>query len=1249
MPLSPVVGEGQFSLLSMSIFRCGCAALAAALVLGAREGVAEVRIVDQGPSRLRVEYAADGPDRQQAGRSYLVGLPLEGEVQLEVVEAVRRVEEAAGRSSEKRPRGPVYLGEEGFIRDQRVVELVFAPRQEEDGRLVAYERVVADLRFTGAGETRGRRRRDRWGEEFLRQTLLNYDQARKWRRRRGAGKVVSLDDGLQAEGMILLRVQVREEGLYRVTGGDLEELGIGLRDVDPASLRLFYGGGRPLPLTIEEPPLARREIGLVVEDGGDGRFDEEDFVLFYGEPVSRWEYETEQGQHRYLHNLYTYENVYWLGVGGDVPRRELASRSGALREAAPQRPQSFRVRVHQESEQFVVAQTYTIKSGYDWYWEDFHGNARNFPALVRAAVDEPVDIRLRFLKLFNSQEGRALQPRFTVKWNEEEVGEIAYQSSLDFTGELQTARGPKEGLNQLGLFHDNAETARLDWYELEYSRGFAAERGELLFESPVAEGVAEFRLTGFAEERPRIFEVSEDLVEIRDLAYEAAAGPAGWKRPVRLEVDRKSSLKTAGQGAEYLVITHADFGAAAERLAGWRARDGRFGAPLRTMVVDVEDIYDEFSGGLLDPTAIRNFLHFAYEHWDPAPFFVVLLGDGTYDYKNNSGTSTGNWVLAYQDGDSTYDEWYVRAAGDDVLPDMAIGRLPVQTVAEADIVVDKVVEYDRQPEMGPWQSRVLLVADDLSNPDKSYEVETYFLIDAEDMAQNLLPEHLDLIKLYLAQFPLEGRTKPRARAEFIRRFNEGALILTFLGHGNPDVLAHERMFVVSRDLGEIDNGRRLPLFYTAASQVGVFDDPVRTSMPEALLKLPSGGVIGMISATRVGFHDSNMILADQFHWQMYRTERSHVPVGLALMEAKQMVPINGLDRRNIQRYSLFGDPATRLAVPRYQVEIQVPDSLRALGEVLIEGRVLDMAREPAADFDGRVWVQAFDSAVDTRLDGLFYRQIGVALFRGLFPVEGGGFSAAFRVPKDITYRGTNGRISAYAWGDGHPAAFGEVSGLVLAGTAAGVELDQEGPEIVIGFQGQESFTSGGEIPRHAVLRAVISDPSGINVTGETGHEIELTVDQEAIKVTEFFSVRGGDYREGILEYPLPALEPGVHEIRLKAWDSFNNSARAQVLVQASDRDEFALANVLFHPNPLRAGGGHFTYDLSVRARSVRIQVFSLGGKRVDEVEGETRLGFNQVAWNPAAGLANGAYLYRVQVESEDGREIARTAVIQVMK
>jgi len=209
-----------------------------------------------------------------------------------------------------------------------------------------------------------------------------------------------------------------------------------------------------------------------------------------------------------------------------------------------------------------------------------------------------------------------------------------------------------------------------------------------------------------------------------------------------------------------------------------------------------------------------------------------------------------------------------------------------------------------------------------------------------------------------------------------------------------------------------------------------------------------------------------------------------------------------------------------------------------------------------------------------------------------------------------------------------------------------VEADVEGPEISLRFEGAKGTT----IPRQTVLLASIADPSGINITGETGHEIELAIDGELFTLTELYSVQGGDYRQGVIEFPLPELETGKHEIRLKAWDNFNNSSRTTMTVNVADDGEgdAGLANVLFYPNPMRESG-YFTYNLEDDMRAVQIEVFSLAGRLIEQLDGQTRAGYNQVLWTPPAGLANGAYIYRIEAERESGAAVAHRAVLQVAK
>ena len=1256
-----------------------------------------VSIVEERPDGLRLLYEAKRGHADDSGfeggepielnpdeiRSLIcacaIGIPLDAKVTVDVVEA-RVLGWSDGEFDNSvgslRTDGPVVLDGVGLARDQRVARLAFGPSRK-DGQLLAYGRVVVDVNFdTGLTVSTPGSRQDRWGEMMYRSGVLNYEQARGWRQppRRPASKLSQ--DALESHQAVKISV-TGKPGMVRVSGQDLIDAGVNLGDVDPARMRLLYGSGLTLGRArTVSPGIDPRESALVVEDGGDGSFDREDYVLFFGVSPDRWD-QTGTGEYVWRHNLYTEENVYFLELGGRADGRRAGVVSGDLSDPEPMVTEQYIERLHVEDELFILRQFHQIPTGYDWYMEDFRGNARNFSTVIRDAVaTEPVHVRLSFWG--SSDEVH----RFEIRWNGTPVEDIRYSGSGKSTVEIEAAEGPVEGLNQVGLFHQDTFSTRLDWYELEYARKLSAESGELIFDwlgasrlspSASASGVAEFRLSGF-DERPRIFDTSEifELTEVTDFVYDETEGTVAfqasfdgsgrhpryfvsaasrWRRPARIELESRSSLKSPDNGAEYVIITHGDFRNASERLAAWRAEDDRFGLPMSTTVVDVSDIYDEFSAGLLDPMAIRSFVNYAVDNWNPSPFFILLVGDGTYDYKNNSGASHTNWMPAFQEGDHTYDEWYVRVEGDDRIPDLAIGRLPVRSGTQAEDLVDKLINYDRSPEVGPWQARALVVSDDVNNPQKPEQLESFFIYDSETLSRNYMPADLNLDKLYIGQFPIEGRTKPQARDAFIEEFNKGALILTYVGHGNPETLAHEQMFVLSRDISLIDNGRRQPFMYTAASQVGVFDDPSRQSMPEVLLNLPDAGVIGFISATRVGYHGSNMLLAFEFHRRMYRSGETHVPVGLALTVAKMVVDVGESpdERGNVQRYSLMGDPAMRLARPRLTVELDGPGEVKALEEVHVSGRVLNSAGTLDTGRSGNVWLQAFDSTARSILEGQIFLQIGAPVFRGLVAVENGRFELSYRIPKDIAYsEEALGRVSAYVWSDGEPAAYGSLEGILVAGTDLQVEPDEDGPMITVGFRGQSQFSSGDFVSSRPALETVIDDPGGINITGEVGHEIEVTVDDETFTATEFFSSRNGSYQSGVLEYELPQLEPGTHELSLKAWDSFNNSSSAQVVVEVAERNVTPLGDLLFYPNPM-AESGHFTYTLAVEAESVRISIFTLAGRFVDKLEVVGEPGYNQIAWVPSTSLANGSYLYHVEVELDSGERFELTDALQVVQ
>ena len=273
---------------------------------------------------------------------------------------------------------------------------------------------------------------------------------------------------------------------------------------------------------------------------------------------------------------------------------------------------------------------------------------------------------------------------------------------------------------------------------------------------------------------------------------------------------------------------------------------------------------------------------------------------------------------------------------------------------------------------------------------------------------------------------------------------------------------------------------------------------------------------------------------------------------------------------------------------------------------------------------------------------------GAPIFRGLLPVVQGRFETLFRVPKDITYGGSEGRMAAYAW-DGRVSAYGSAGPFALVGTGESVPPDGEGPEIEFNLDGRQLADDQQVVgvSGPGLLQARLRDPSGINVTGEIGHRIELRIDGERTDVTKHYESTV-DYREGVLQVQLPVLEPGRHTLQLEAWDTYNNWAEKRIEFRVSDSAE-GLSDVLFHPTPLRHDGGFFTFVLSQTFDSVHIRVFSVTGRLVAALRGTGQRGYNQIAWRPDQELANGTYLYKISASRLDGSSSQGNGVIQVVR
>ena len=283
-------------------------------------------------------------------RSCTVGIPPDSEVEMEVVDArvAARVHgPEAGELFAGTAQGPVELGERGLLRRQEVVALGFGPRLDGE-ELTVFDRIEVELRFSSNLTSNRRFRADKWGEMLYRNTLVNYEQARSWRLPAMGPAAGKMADGSALSGEVL-RITVRKNGLYKVTGGDLADAGIPLETIDPEHLRMLYGGGRVLGLQRAViQGLRVRDIPVLVEDGGDGRFDAGDFLLFYGEATERWDYHRGDDRYFWRANPFTEENAYFLDAGAEVQGRRMRQRSGSRDHGSPRPVDSYRERLHLE-------------------------------------------------------------------------------------------------------------------------------------------------------------------------------------------------------------------------------------------------------------------------------------------------------------------------------------------------------------------------------------------------------------------------------------------------------------------------------------------------------------------------------------------------------------------------------------------------------------------------------------------------------------------------------------------------------------------------------------------------------------------------------------------------------------------------------------------------------------------------------------------------------------------------------------
>ncbi|MFC1501881.1 type IX secretion system sortase PorU [bacterium] len=1154
--------------------------------------------------------------------------------------------------------------EPGYFGKQKIIRIRLYPIQYNpvENTIRLYSRINLQVSFNHDSPTVNHSAAFK-NEDVYKNTLINYAQSRQWRKTTSKSKQTGKSMNLTGEQY---KIPVSREGIFKVTGSFLSNNGINIGSIEPSTLKIYNNGGRELPrnITASRPDsLIENPIALFGME--DGQFDGSDYILFYGKGITGWELDNGTQQYRHYINHYCDENIYWLVFNDGKPGKRI--------QTIPTQPSADQS-VNTTWDHYFLEQEINnpLRAGLQWYGQYFsNGYIKTYTVnLTNPSPGDTLQFRFRVKGATSGSH------QFTVKWNGSIIKTILYSGSYPLDQDVLITGQTPTGQDIL-TFEYFGSTAYLDWFEVDYKRKLQSDSGRLGIYSPDTPGVYQYTMSDFGT-LPTVFCVP-DPASVYRLETQAVSqnytftdsvssfGPkryfasqeSGYLIPQAITQDNASNLRNPANSCDLVIITHSDFVDQALQLKDHRETVDS----LTVTIADIQDVFDEFSGGLYDPVAIRDFLKYTYDNWTITPVYCLLFGDGDFDYQNTLSDDDKNWIPPFEfDGiteSSTRpsDDWYTYISGNDSYMDLAIGRFPVQTKSQAQTVVDKIIQYETQPVWGDWRHMVTMVGDD-EKTQRGDENETIHTKGAESIAENNIPDLFNFNKIYLTEYPdvltIDGRRKPQANDDLIEQINLGTILVNFIGHGNQYVWAHEHVFQRDKDLPRLHNNELYPLFYAATCSFGLFDEPSEQSFAEELVIRSGKGGIGVIAAARLCSASPNESLNRTFMDRLFQEFGPTLRLGDALRSAKLSV----YSTTNNEVYHIFGDPTLRLSVPRFQAVFthMEPDSFKALSIMTVEGDI-QKDSDPWTNFNGTIALKAYDAkknVVYTTQYGtnLPYILPGNSLFRGNNAGTDGTFQIQFRIPKDITYGGHTGRLSCYFW-DENQDGCGYLDNIEVGGSTS--LNDTEGPDIILYFSGQDDFITGGMVSEKPELIASIQDDSsGINITGEIGHKIMLTLDgSEQEDITSYFEYDEGSFLKGELLYPLTAIAEGEHNIFLKAWDNANNSTTQSLMFQVISEEELRLENVLNYPNPFDyTTGTHFTFQLNLDAE-IEIKIFTVSGrliKQLDGIWGEP--GFNMVpeeGWDGRDDmgdeLANGVYLYKVIAKAHTGEKELRKEVI----
>ena len=1090
-----------------------------------------------------------------------------------------------------------------------------------------------------------------------------------------------------------IKIGVNSSKIHKIDANFLQKSRLNLTQINPQNIKIYGNGGGILP----QANNAKRandltENAIYVEGEADGRFDNQDFILFYGQSPHQISYDSLTKSFKHQFNIYSDTTFYFLTVSDTKGLRIKDQNSiSATQEITAFDDYDF----HEIDRKNILAQAPFAGSGREWVGEEFVANIEQNFTFNFSGIHPNSS-----LKITASTAGIAYgQTEFAMKANGQSIGSIPLNGigsdRYDVKGDFSVKNFVIKSDNfttatdlKIGFTYDRKTLSTgvgyLNFVGVQALRNLKLYGNQTVFRSLESLKYLTSKFTlNESSTSLKIWDISNPQlpqnqiytsqnqklnfgVSTSTLKEFIVFNNTNFLEPISTQKINNQNLHNL-EISDLVIVTSEILRKQAIRLAEFRRQNDK----LTVQVVSTQEVYNEFSSGKQDITAIRDFMKFLYDRNPLKMKYLLLFGDACYDYKKRVSVvddlTKNIYIPTYESRESlnpinsfssddyfgflenNEGEWFENSAGNHSL-EIGIGRIPVKSIQEAKDVVDKLIYYSTSKNtLGNWRSKIAFIAD---NGDGNIHQE-----DADIFATKVQQQtpNYQIDKIYVDAFPLvslpEGQRSPKTRQAIYQAFQQGVLIMNYNGHGSEEGLTDEQILRAT-DIQAFTNFNTMPLMLTATCQFGRFDNPNLVSGAEIAMLNPKGGAIALLTTTRPVYQNTNFVINQAFYESIFKPINGKMPrLGDVMIYTKNN-SLQGVINRN---FSLLGDPSMRLLYPDNDVVITKVnnknatknDTLKALNKVNLEGEIrLFGTQIKSNNFNGTAQIKVYDKLKNLQtlgsVGGKFaYQHYQNLLFEGQVKVQNGGFNGTFIVPKDINYQYGEGKIFVYAQTtDATNDSFGS-SKPIIGGANNEILSDNQPPKVNL-FLNDENFIENGETNENPIFIAKLFDENGLNLaTDGLGHEMVLTINDTAkVIVNQYFISKLDDYRSGEIRYNLKNLPEGWHQLKLKVWDTYNNSVESSLKFSVRPDENNTLINVFCYPNPFNQSTNFsFEHDRVGDDFNIAIEIYDSYGrliKQFNENAYEISSPYDKILWNiseDSVPIVTGNYFYRIFAKS----------------